>query len=89
MRIVGSPAKNPTWLMGSSKFDYRYQQSGDFWLPEHNDTVSHLRIGGEIKLAVDYGEYRITAAGPMGGVTSAVNRGAAPAVKGMTVALTQ
>jgi len=28
MRIVGSPAKNPTWLMGSSSFDYRYQQSG-------------------------------------------------------------
>jgi outer membrane lipoprotein-sorting protein len=86
MRILGSPAKNPTWLMGSSKFDYRYRQSGDFWLPEHNDTVSHLRIGGEIKLTVDYGEYRITA-GPMGGVTSAANQSSA--VKGLAVALTQ
>jgi hypothetical protein len=61
MRIVGSPAKNPSWLMGSSKFDYRYQKSGDFWLPERNDTVSHLRIGGEITLRVDYGEYQIVA----------------------------
>lgn len=87
MRIVGSPAKNPTWLMGSSNFDYRYRQSGDFWLPEHNDTVSHLRIGGEIRLTVDYGEYRITAAGPMGGVTSAANHGAG--VKGLAVALPQ
>jgi hypothetical protein len=86
MRIVGSPARNPSWLMGTSKFDYRYQKSGDFWLPEHNDTLSHLRIGGEIRLQVDYGEYRITAAGPLGGVTSAANRGGA---KGLAVALTQ
>jgi len=87
MRIVGSPAKNPSWLIGASKFDYRYRQSGDFWLPERNDTVSHLRIGGEITLTVDYGEYRITAAGPLGGVTSAANRGAG--VKGLAMGLTQ
>jgi len=87
MRIVGSPAKNPSWLMGASKFDYRYRQSGDFWLPERNDTVSHLRIGGEITLTVDYGEYRITAAGPLGGVTSAANRGGG--VKGIAMGLTQ
>jgi len=61
MRIVGSPAKNPSWLMGSSKFDYRYKKSGDFWLPERNDTVSRLRIGGEIALTVDYGGYQIVA----------------------------
>jgi outer membrane lipoprotein-sorting protein len=87
MRIVGSPAKNPTWLMGSSKFDYRYQQSGDFWLPVSNDTVSRLRIGGEIKLTVDYGEYRITAAGPPGGVTAEANRGGGAAVEGIAVAM--
>jgi len=59
MRIVGSPAKTPTWLMGSSTFDYRYARIGQFWLPERNDTVSHLRIGGEIRLSVVYGTYRI------------------------------
>ena len=86
MRIVGSPAKNPNFLMGNSKFDYRYARSGSFWLPERNDTVSHLRIGGEIKLTVDYGQYQIVA-GPLGGVTSAANRGGT--AKSLAVSLPQ
>ena len=73
MRIVGSPAKNPSWLMGTSSFDYRYARSGDFWLPQRNDTLTHLRIGGEIKLAVDYGTYQIVATGPLGVTNSAAN----------------
>lgn len=92
MRILGSPAKNPNFLMGASTFDYRYRRNGDFWLPLRNDTVSHLRIGGEIKLDVDYGEYRIVSAGPLGGVASAANRDggpAGPAIKGLAVSLPQ
>ncbi len=65
MRIEGSPARSPSWLMGSSSFDYRYARTGEFWLPERNDTVSHLRVGGEITLAVDYGQYRIVASGAL------------------------
>jgi hypothetical protein len=89
MRIVGSPAKNPNFLMGSSRFDYRYARSGEFWLPERNDTVSHLRIGGQIKLTVDYGAYQILAAGPLGGVTSAANRSNGTGAKELAVALSQ
>lgn len=87
MRIVGSPAKNPTWLVGSSTFDYRYARSGAFWLPSRNDTVSHLRIGGEIKLTVDFGTYRIVAAGPLDGAASAADHVGSP--KGMAVSLPQ
>jgi hypothetical protein len=87
MRIVGSPAKNPTWLMGSSRFDYRYARSGEFWLPERNDTVSHLRIGGEIKLTVDYGQYLVVAARPLGGVTSAENHSGGAGVKDLVISL--
>jgi len=66
VRIVGSPARNPTWLMGSAKFDYLYGragsgQAGSFWLPQRNVTVSHLRVGGEITLIVDYGTYQVAA----------------------------
>jgi hypothetical protein len=89
MRIVGSPAKNPNWLIGSSNFDYRYARSGDFWLPERNDTVSHLRIGGEIKLAVDYGAYRVVAALPAHGANSAANHGLSADVEGIPVSLKQ
>ena len=86
MRIVGSPAKNPTWLMGSSKFDYSYASEGEFWLPQRNDTVSHLRIGGEITLKVDYGEYQVVTMKRPDGVMSAANQGV---VKGLAVSLPQ
>lgn len=76
VRIVGSPAKNPTWLMGSSKFDYKYAQRGEFWLPASNETQSHLRFGGEILLKVDYGDYEIVSARGPAGVISAANAGA-------------
>ncbi len=89
MRIAGSPAKNPNFLMGSSSFDYRYARSGEFWLPERNDTVSHLRIGGEIKLTVDYGQYRVVPAGTLGGVASTRNRNDGVDVKGVAVSLAQ
>jgi hypothetical protein len=79
VRIVGSPARNPTWLMGGARFDYRYGRDASspgetFWLPERSVTVSHLRIGGEITLTVDYGTYQI-AARPGGASTEAVNAG--------------
>lgn len=59
VRIVGSPASNPSFLMGSAQFDYRYRRSGEFWLPSRNVTTTKLRIGGEITLTVDYGTYEI------------------------------
>jgi hypothetical protein len=62
VRIVGSPAKNPTWLTSGATFDYRYARNGQFWLPQKNVTVSHVRMGGEITLTVDYGTYDIVAA---------------------------
>lgn len=73
MRIVGAPAKNPTWLMGNSTFDYTYARDGEFWLPAKNYTVSHLRIGGEITLAIDYGRYEVVSAAQPSGVISASN----------------
>ncbi len=88
MRIVGAPAKNPTWLMGSSNFDYTYSKNGEFWLPAKNHTVSHLRIGGEITLAVDYGQYEVVAAGRPSGVISASNHGAS-SISSVAVALHQ
>ena len=59
VRIVGSPAKNPSWIASNATFDYRYARKGEFWLPESNVTVSHVRTGGEVTLTVDYGTYDI------------------------------
>jgi hypothetical protein len=62
VRIVGSPARNPTWMTSSTTFDYRYARNGKFWLPHSNVTVSHLRMGGVVTLTVDYGTYHIVPA---------------------------
>jgi hypothetical protein len=86
VRIVGSPARNPSWLMGGARFDYRYQRDASgpreaFWLPQRSVTVSHLRIGGEITLTVDYGTYQI-ASRPGGASTEAANAGLRKQVDG-------
>ena len=62
IRIVGSPAKNPSWITSAATFDYRYARQGEFWLPQKNVTVSHVRMGGEVTLTVDYGTYEIVPA---------------------------
>ena len=62
VRIVGSPAKNPSWITSGATFDYRYARNGQFWLPQRNVTVSHVRMGGEVTLTVDYGTYEIDSA---------------------------
>jgi len=76
VRIVGSPGSNPSFLMGSAQFDYRYSRSGEFWLPSRNVTTSKLRIGGEITLTVDYGTYEIVTHpdGALGSEASIVTR---------------
>jgi outer membrane lipoprotein-sorting protein len=61
VRIVGTPAKNPSWITSGATFDYRYARNGQFWLPQRNVTVSHVRMGGEVTLTVDYGTYEIVA----------------------------
>lgn len=65
IRIVGSPAKNPSWITSAATFDYRYARQGEFWLPEKNVTVSHVRMGGEVTLTVDYGTYEIVLSQPL------------------------
>lgn len=59
MRVQGEPAKNPSWWINRASFDWRYGRHGRFWLPERTEAVSHVRIGGEAKLTIEYGEYRI------------------------------
>jgi hypothetical protein len=57
MRVVGEPAKNPSWWINRASFDSRYVRRGEFWLPERNVSSSHVRIGGEAVLTIDYGSY--------------------------------
>ncbi|MDE1176924.1 MAG: hypothetical protein PW789_10000 [Edaphobacter sp.] len=61
VRVQGEPAKNPSWWINRASFDWRYGRHGRFWLPERSTAMSHVRIGGEATLTIDYGNYRILA----------------------------
>jgi len=77
MRVHGEPAKNPSWWINRTSFDSRYVRRGEFWLPGKNVSTSHVRIGGEATLTIDYGEYQTLAGKAVGsgeGVSAGVAR---------------
>jgi hypothetical protein len=62
VRIVGEPAKAPSFLMDKAQFDSLYARRGQVWLPARNSSATHLRFGGDAKLSIDYGSYSQLAA---------------------------
>lgn len=62
IRVLGEPAKNPSWWLTRASFDWKYEKHGEFWLPEKSIAVSHVRIGGDAKLTIEYGAYHIVTA---------------------------
>jgi hypothetical protein len=71
MRVHGEPAKNPSWWINRASFDSRYVRRGEFWLPGKNVSTSHVRIGGEATLTIDYGVYQTLAGAAVGVVRPA------------------
>lgn len=61
MRIQGEPAKSPSWWISRASFDWRYQRYGEFWLPEKSVASSHVKIGGDARLTIEYGTYQVVA----------------------------
>lgn len=61
VRVQGEPAKNPSFWINRASFDWRYGKHGKFWLPERSVGLSHVRIGGEAKLMIEYTGYHIVA----------------------------
>lgn len=59
IRVQGEPAKSPSWWISRASFDWKYQRYGEFWLPESNVATSHVRIGGDARLTIEYGTYRV------------------------------
>ena len=64
IRIQGEPAKSPSWWINHAAFESDYVRRGDVWLPAKNVSSSHVRIGGEATLTIEYGSYpQVTARG--------------------------
>jgi hypothetical protein len=66
VRIEAAPAKNPSFWTKETRIEQAYAKVGDFWLPLSNRSSSAIRLGGHAYLTIDYQDYRITAATPLG-----------------------
>jgi hypothetical protein len=76
-RIEASPARTPSFWVKKTQIEHRYLKVGDFWLPERNRTESQIRFGGQAVLTIDYLDYRIVSASPLGASRQASNACAA------------
>jgi outer membrane lipoprotein-sorting protein len=61
-RVEGEPAVNPSWWTLKTDFKRTYRKFDDYWLPESNESTTHVRIFGTAVLTITYGEYQITKA---------------------------
>jgi hypothetical protein len=66
VRIEAAPAKNPSFWTKETRIEQAYAKLGDFWLPLFNRSSSTIRLGGHAYLTIDYQDYRITTATPLG-----------------------
>jgi len=60
-RIEGEPAKNPSFWISHTRIEQRYAKFGEFWLPVHNQSITHARLGGDAVLNIDYTDYQVNA----------------------------
>jgi len=68
VRVMGEPAKSPSWMLDSATFDSWYMRRGNVWVPARNISTTHVRIGGEAKVTIDYGKYDVLSAKQVGAV---------------------
>ena len=73
VRIEAEPAKNPSFWTSKSRVRHTYRKVGDFWLPAENFSTSHIRLGGQATLTIQYLDYELAS-------------GSAPAAPARTVA---
>ena len=61
VKIVGKPAKNPSFWIKKVEFVRRYQKIGNLWVPLQDLSVSQVRIVGKGTLTIDHHDYQILA----------------------------
>lgn len=66
VRIEAEPAKAPSFWTKNNTIELSYMNVNGFWLPERNHSTSSIRLGGRAELTIEYQNYQITAADPVG-----------------------
>lgn len=65
-RLEAEPAKNPSFWTKNSEVEQVYMKVSDFWLPARNHSITAIRLGGRAELRIQYSNYQITGADPVG-----------------------
>jgi hypothetical protein len=60
VHMEGQPAKSPSFWVRDTEIKSNWERVGNFWFIQHNESVSHIRMGGMATLNIDYGDYQIT-----------------------------
>jgi hypothetical protein len=58
-RIDAEPAQNPSFWTKKSEIHHQYVKVQNFWLPQRNESVSYIRLGGRATLTIDYNNYHV------------------------------
>jgi hypothetical protein len=53
------PAQNPSVWISQTLIHHRNSRVGSFWLPEENQSITKVRIGGRAVMTIRYGPYQI------------------------------
>jgi hypothetical protein len=58
-RVVGRPAKNPSFWIRGPRLEYRYTKFGSFWLPVSTDSEAEALLFGHTEVKIRYRDYQI------------------------------
>ena len=64
-KIEATPARNPSFWIRDTKIHHINTKTGEFWLPERNESDTDTRFGGHATLTIDYGAYTMGAPAPL------------------------
>src|ERR1700678_244990 len=58
-RIDAEPAQNPSFWTKKNEIHHEYIKVENFWLPQRNESISYIRLGGRATLTIEYNDYHV------------------------------
>lgn len=80
-KIEAQPARNPSFWIRGTQIHHVNAKTGEFWLPEHNESDTEVRMGGRATLTIDYGAYKMDPNSPVPPPADLQARAAVPSGK--------
>ena len=68
-RLEAQPGESPSFWTKNSEVVQVYMKISDFWLPARNHSIAAIRLGGRAELTIQYNNYQITSADPVGNLS--------------------